>query len=240
MTEYKLSNVKQINDSAERNAADLNAGKDGLSTAAGQKLKEIETLYDAAKQSSSDDALKRGLACSSIIVNKLSALESEKTKLKADTSAGLIDSLNGIDNKINELETKRMDALDEFDLVYAAKLGEEIQKQKEERQKRLDEIIKYNNSLKKQNAEYGLDYAKTDSALNSDLFEKNAEIAENDLVTKLLQQVYQQKYTVISDYLYNMDVRDAVKDLENRKSYYMEQLGKNGYDKMVLEQKSRK
>ncbi len=240
LKEYRLSGASQINDSAARSRADLTSSKAGLSDAALKKQQEIDSAYDAAKQSSSSDALKRGLARSSIIVNKLNALEASKAGAKADAAESLIDGLYAIDQKIADLETERLDALDEFDVLYAAKLSTEIQKQKEERRERLDEVIKYNNNLKTQNADYGLDYAKTDSALDSGLFEKNAEIAEKELVVKMQQQIYAEKYAAVSDHLYNMAAADAVKDLENKKSFYQEQLGKSGYDKMLAEQKSRK
>lgn len=240
LTEYKLSNIKQINESAANNAASLTTSKGSAETAAQKKQAEIESIYSSAKQDSSNDALRRGLARSSIVINKLNALESAKAQAKADTAQSLFDSIAEIDDKISGLEAKRLDALNEFDILYAAKLGAEIEKQKEERQGRLDEVIKYNNSLKSSNADYGLDYAKTDSALNNDLYEKNADIAQNDLISKIQQTVYEQKYTVVSEYLYNMTATDALKDLEDRKSFYLEQLGKAGYDKMLVEQKSRK
>lgn len=240
LAEYKLAGAKQIKDSAERNAADLAASKSGLETAAQKKQQEIDAVYDSAKQSSSNDALKRGLARSSIIINKLGALENGKAQAKTDTAQSLFDGIAEIDGKLNRLETEKLDALDEFDIVYAAKLSQEIQKLNEERQKRMDDVIKYNNELKAAEAKYGLDYAKTDSALDQDAYSRNAEIAEKDLLSKMQQSVYEQKYGVVSEYLYNMKPADAVKDLEDNKSFYLEQLGKGGYEKALLEQRSRK
>ena len=240
LAEYKLAGAKQINDSASRSAADLAASKTGLEAAAQKKQQDIDALYEAAKKDSSNDALRRGLARSSIIINKLNALESGKAQAKTDVVQSLFDNITQIDGKLNELETKRLDALDEFDIVYAAKLGKEIEKLKEERQSRMDDVIKYNNALKSEEAKYGLDYAKTDSALDKDAFNRNAEVAEKDLLAKIQQTVYEQKYSVISEYLYNMKPVDAIKDLEDNKSFYLEQLGKSGYDKMLLEQRSRK
>ena len=240
LAEYRLLNLKQINDGASRTAADLASSKSGLETAAGKKQQEIDAHYDAAKQAGSNDALKRGLARSSVIVNKLNALETSKAQAKTDVSQSLFDSIAQIDGKLNELETARLNALDDFDIVYAAKLGAEIQKLTGDRQDRLDQVVQYNNALKAAEAQYGLDYAKTDSSLNKDVFNQNAAIAENDLIAKIQESVYEQKYGVVSSYLNGMTASDAVKDLTDRKEFYIAQLGKNGYDKMLAEQRARK
>ena len=187
-----------------------------------------------------NDALRRGLARSSIIVNKLNALENSKAQAKSDAASGLFDSINQIDNKLNELETARLNALDEFDIVYAAKIGAEIQKLNAERQARLDDVIKYNNTLKAYEAQYGLDYAKTDSALDKDIFNQNSAIAEKDLLAKIQQTIYEQKYAIVSSYLNDMKPGDAVSNLTDKKDYYIAQLGKSGYDKLLAEQKTRK
>ena len=240
LAEYRLMNLKQINDSASRTAADMVASKSGLETAAGKKQQEIDAHYDAAKQDSSNDALRRGLARSSVIINKLNALENNKAQAKTDVSQNLFDSISQIDGKLAELETARLNALDDFDIVYAAKLGAEIQKLTGERQDRLDQVVQYNNALKAAEAQYGLDYAKTDSSLNKDVFNQSAAIAENDLIAKIQESVYDQKYGAVSSYLSGMSASDAVKDLTDRKDFYVAQLGKNNYEKMLAEQRARK
>ena len=240
MAEYKLSAAKQINDSASRAAADLAASRIGLETAAKQKQQEIDAYYNTAKQDSSNDALRRGLARSSIIINKLDALENNKAQAKTDVTQSLFDGIAQIDARLNALETQRLDALDEFDIVYAAKLGQEIAKLQEERQKRLDEVVRYNNSLKADEAKYGLDYAKTDSALDKDVYSRTAEIADKDLITKIQRAIQSEKQDVINSYLYAMTAGDAVKELEARKNFYLEHLGKAAYDRMLVEHKGRK
>jgi len=155
-------------------------------------------------------------------------------------SQNLFDSIAQIDNKLQELETARLNALDDFDIVYAAKLGAEIQKLTGERQNRLDQVVQYNNALKAADAQYGLDYAKTDSALNKDIFSQNATIAEKDLIAKIQESVYEQKYSIVSAHLNGMSASDALKDLNDRKEFYVAQLGKTGYEKMLAEQKARK
>ena len=239
LAEYRLMSLNQINDGAARTAADLAASKTGLETAASKKRQEIDAYYDAAKQAGSNDALRRGLARSSVIVNKLNALENNKAQAKTDVAASLFDSIHQIDNKLNELETARLNALDGFDIVYAAKLGAEIQKLGAERQARLDDVIKYNNTLKSGEAQYGLDYAKTDSALNKDLYNQNADIVKNDLLNEMRKMIQKEKYSIVLEYLNGMSKSDAQNNLKSNEAFYKEQLGADYYNNLTVIQNRR-
>ena len=60
------------------------------------------------------------------------------------------------------------------------------------------------------------------------------------MINKINRIVQSEKQDVISAYLYAMTPDSAVKDLEARKDFYMEHLGKAAYDKMVVEHKGRR
>ncbi|GHU99252.1 hypothetical protein FACS1894211_04330 [Clostridia bacterium] len=231
--------LRSINDDAKRSKNDLTTYKDKLNAAAGDGMTAADEAYKQAARVTSDDALKRGLSRSSIIVNKLANLEEKKTETKADISSKLFKDLADIDNGLDSLETKRLRSVDELDLVNAAKLAQEIKNLTERREKQLDEILKYNNSLREKQADYALQYAKTDSALDKDAYDKVANDIKNGLSVEINAQIQQEKYAKINEFLNGAGKQDAVNYLKNNEEYFTRQVGAAYYQKLLSEQQAR-
>jgi hypothetical protein len=109
----------------------------------GQKLSQAEK-----------NAVKKGIARSSIIEEKKKEIEKEKAGKISQIEQKLKDELDEIDGKITAAENEKEKALSEFDLKYAAALEKEINALKKERDKKIDETIKYNNELKEKEKKY--------------------------------------------------------------------------------------
>ena len=239
LTEEYLRQLNALNADIERGKTDLETYKEKLNEAGSAAAAEIDSVYAAAARNTSDDALKRGLARSSIVVNKLSDLEQKKSGDKLTVSQQLIKSIADIDNQINKLETGRLKSLDDLDIIHAAKLETEINRLKNEREARLDDILKYNNSLKEKEAGYALDYAKTDSSLDGDLYSRASDSIKNDLASRLAAQIAEQKYLKVAEFLNGVSKADALNYLKNNERFFTEQLGVGYYKKLLSEQNSR-
>ena len=96
-------------------------------------VNSIVNAYKNAIENASNDALKRGLARSSIAVNTIGALESEQAKAKSDATLAYEKNNAEIDSKISELEVKKQKAMDDFNVAYTAKLTQQINELKEKR-----------------------------------------------------------------------------------------------------------
>ena len=125
-----------------------------------------------------------------------------------------------VDAKISELDVKRQKAMDDFDIAYTAKLTEEINKLRSEREKLKTEALKYNNSLTEKENKEKIDKAKAESDLYTEqLAQKKAEekLAEGDTATK--EKRYQQIYTVLRDKLLTMSPQEAKQEITNNPIY---------------------
>lgn len=109
--------------------------------------KNIEERYDSAKKIASDDALKRGLGRSSIIVNLLKEYDADKLKTIDEKDQKYGDELKKINDKITELNAELKSSLDKADMREAFEINERLTKLKSERDNANEKVIKYNNSL---------------------------------------------------------------------------------------------
>lgn len=239
LKDYYLKAINEINDEVTRAQKDLDEYKSGLSAAAQQQKEYLDNAYTEAKKNVSDDALKRGLARSSIVVNKISALEDSKASEVSGVAAQLFDSVAKIDYDLAALESQREKALADFDISYAAKLENEIDELKEARQARYDEVVKYNNDLKKEQAKYELDYAKADAALDDALYERMKESIEGGLNEKQAAAVLSRKTDEIGSYLNGLDKSSAVRFLEENKDFFVGEIGVRQYENLYSQQQRR-
>lgn len=109
--------------------------------------KNIEERYDSAKKNASDDALKRGLGRSSIIVNLLKEYDADKLKTIDEKDQKYGDELKKINDKITELNAELKSSLDKADMREAFEINERLTELKSERDNANEKVIKYNNSL---------------------------------------------------------------------------------------------
>ena len=71
LQEYYSTNVNKINTDSNSEKQNLESSKETKTSSAGDLKNTIEQTYAGVKEDASNDALKRGLARSSIIINKL-------------------------------------------------------------------------------------------------------------------------------------------------------------------------
>lgn len=112
-----------------------------------QAARETEESYAAAKEDVNNDMLKRGLARSSVAANKQAQISQSEAKAKSDLAAAYEREVRELGEKINALGVQREQALNDFDLSYATKLSARIDELKKERDDKMSEVLKYNNSL---------------------------------------------------------------------------------------------
>lgn len=223
----ELSNIDSTIDNKrsalEQNRVDLKENKDS-------SIDNISSTYAKARENASNDALKRGLARSSIVVNILDAFSKDEMDNINRVEKDFNDSLNAIDFEINALDAQRKQALSDFDIAYAVKLNDKINALTSEFEKKQSEIIKYNNEIAKQEQEYKENYDK----LVADIKEKNIDNAsrQSELVAKygskaLANYTKNQIFAVLDNYLAGKDKNKIISILTS--SNLKDALGSN-YD----------
>lgn len=112
----------------------------------------IGAAYDKAKENASDEALKRGIARSSIISEQLKELDEAKINDIEKLYENKKQSVAAVNKKISELSDELSAALDKLDIETAVKVNKRIAELKDERRAREDEVLEYNNAIKEKRA----------------------------------------------------------------------------------------
>lgn len=122
--------------------------------ALGERKAEIERRYDDAKKDASDEAIKRGMGRSSVIMNLLKEYDGEKLgKVTASENAAAAE-LKAIDDEIEKLDGELKSTLEKMDMESAFKINARLDELKAERKKTNDDVLKYNNTLAEKLAKY--------------------------------------------------------------------------------------
>ena len=224
--EYKAESDEEITSRAKGELAGYyNASKNGIDaeieslrkkyedekTAANNAAKEqasaVYEAYGAAKESTAFDTLKRGLARSSIAALRSSALDEQAAKEAASVTEKLYSAVSEIDGKIADLGVKKEKALNDFNIAYASKLTGKISDLKSERDKKIAEALKYNNSLSESEYKAEIDRKMKESDLYQEALSQKK--AENELKDGSTSGDYVKVYERMRDVLGKLDPADA-------------------------------
>lgn len=153
----ELKKQEKAEEATEKNARAVNAlneqkQKDESSRKAATE--KSAALYENAKDEAKNQAIKRGLGRSSIIMNLLADYDKAKFK-KADEIADIYDQKVAInDKKIEQLGEELEKSLKKLDFETAVNVQSEIDRLKKERDEKNEAVQKYNNSVNEKLANY--------------------------------------------------------------------------------------
>lgn len=240
LNDYSTATKDSIENDYTENKEALNSDLENLQKTTEKSKESLQTAYEQVKVNAENDAIKRGLARSSIIVNKLAKFDSSMLSEFADIEKDYLETTNKLTSQKNLLEVQKQNALDSFDITYAVKLSEKISSITEELQEKEREVIEYNNKVEQLEKEYEADmlkqYASDSSQVKSDnldyleFINKYGETGINTLKAK-------EKYDIAYSYLMSMSKDDAINELSNN-SIYQQQLLSN-YSTLLAKMQAR-
>lgn len=137
---------------AEEKKAALNSQKENYADDAKISEKRISDAYETAKNNAADEAIKRGIARSSIISEQLKGFDEAKIRDVENAYAAAREKIAEADDKIGNLTEELLKAVASYDIEEAVKINERITALKEERTKKQNEVTEYNNALKEKRA----------------------------------------------------------------------------------------
>lgn len=152
-----------------------------------QGYENLAKLYDELKNKAQQDAIKRGVARSSILSSNIEDLDRAQTEDRVQTELKYRSAIEDIDNSIADLENKRESALEQLDLKYASDIEKRINELAKERDKTALQYEKYNNSVREKNVKYSAEREEKIAEFLKDK-EKEKEQAEKDRIA------YEKKY----------------------------------------------
>lgn len=222
LSEYKNASLNQIENDYKTNKTAIDQQLETLDSSTKQSKSQLEEAYQSAKTNASNDAIKRGLARSSIIVNKLAEYDknmlTEFSKIEKDYN----DTFNKLNNQKSMLEVQRQNALDAFDIAYAVKLSEKISALNEKLDQKEQEVIEYNNKMEQLEKEFELERNEKLQDYQNDLNKQKLDNMKyyGEYGTNQLDMIKEkEKYDIAYEYLMSLPKDEAVSLLENNPDF---------------------
>lgn len=183
---YLNDGENSIMEEYNRKEKELQADKAQNDRLFAENKEQLKSAYDAAAEALDNDALKRGLARSSIALNNQAKANKTYAENLGELTRQNYARIAELDEQISGLDDELQSALNSFKISYAAKLTERINQLKEEREKNRLEALKYNNSLTKDEYQQNLNAAK-EQAAKKPLTEERKEEIENNIYKKAVE-----------------------------------------------------
>ncbi len=183
----------------EQNKQSLEQKKQQISEQTSAANANIAGRYEAAKEQAGEDAIKRGIARSSIISEMLKEYDKQKLSAIDDVNAEAREKIAAIDDEIAGLSQKLNSSLKQFDMEKAIELNEKIDALKAARDEKNTETLKYNNEV----SETLLKYADALKETVADKYKKQGDSYKTDMAVAIL------------DYYSKLTPEEALKDFES-------------------------
>lgn len=209
LTEYKQTSVEKIDKDTEATRLAKENEKQALAASAAKQYAAIAEEYDKAAADFSDDALKRGIARSSIAANKTAEIQNGKATALSEARVSAENEVRAIETEIAGLEDGRRKALDNFNIAYAAKVTERIAELTEARDRKAAEVLKYNNGLLEREQADAIKRAQALSGLYSDSLDQQKKENELGDTPEAAKQRNSAKYEAVRNYLLGMGKSEA-------------------------------
>lgn len=222
LKDYRDGSIDRIKENSRKETEELQALRGTYEGNMQKQNDELAGSYDAAVRAVENDAIKRGLARSSVAAVNRGEVESEYLKRRADITDAYYASITDLDKRISDADGKLRAALDDFNLTYATKLDQTIKELKAERDKKIQEVTKYNNEVRAKQAALDESRARAESTLT----DQAAKREKNSLSSASLEYrnaLYKAIYEKMDELLSQMEPVDAKRELLNH-TYYKEHL----------------
>ena len=159
--------------------------------------------------------LKRGLARSSIVIGELAEIEGSRANDLSKLLNSFQESLNNNEKQIQEYNSQKQQAIEEFDIKKALELENKISSLTEEYEKAKKDAITFNNNVEKLEAEYKKDLEKQKLEKQKETLKLKQ--AYGDDYYK--EEMHQKQYEFLESYLDSLDPDYALNLLLTNKDF---------------------
>lgn len=211
---YREEELADIGKEADDRRAAANERKANAARTLAEEEERIAEDHGEAVRSLENDMLRRGLTRSSIASGGASELERGRADAVSEARLGAAEESAAADAELDALEKDMEKALNAFDIAYAARVAERMAELTEEREKKRNEAIEYNNKMAEKEREDALEAAGSGT------------LTAGEVPEELRGEYNEAKYEVVRRYLYSLDAdaaRVAVRndpDIRNALSDY--------------------
>lgn len=232
LEDYRRTETAAIRENSESNAAQLSAKRDALVTDRDSDISALDESYRKAVRATDNDAVKRGLARSSVAAVNRSELEKEYLAKNADVASSYGKRIAQLDEEIASVDGKLRSALNDFNLTYATKLDQKLNELKSERDDKIERITKFNNGVREKQAELDEARARAESSLFTSAINRQKSAGSADGLTEAQRDaIYRSVYDRMDVYLASLDPMKAKQEIINH-TLYKEHLSDYYYDRL--------
>lgn len=233
LADHRREGEKNLRDNSAENAKTLASKRTAYESARDGDMALLGEQYEAASRAIDNDAIRRGLARSSVAAVNKGELESEYLKRNADIVSEYGKKISELDAEIAAVDGKLKTALNDFNLSYATKLNAKLAELKTERDERVQEVTKFNNDVRAKQAAIDATRAKTESDLYTAAIKQDRQAQDLDSVSpENRDKIYQAVYDKMDEYLGAMTPQQAKLELLNH-SFYRQHLSNYYYYKLM-------
>lgn len=196
--------------------------------------KKIEQTYENAKENNKNTFIRRGLSRSSIMQENLKNLDESKNAAQDTLAKELKQNLEKITIERDLLETQKQSALESFNIAYAVKLSEKINKLTESAKQAEDAVSKYNNQLEEKEKKFAL------SQQEHNIKQDNQKLKDNKFVLDYINEygrvgldwlIAKEKLTAAKDSIKGLSKEQALAQIE--RDGYRDILGDSVYKSLI-------
>ncbi len=196
--------------------------------------KKVEQTYENAKESNKNTFIRRGLSRSSIMQENLKNLDESKNAAQDTLAKELKQNLEKITIERDLLETQKQSALESFNIAYAVKLSEKINKLTESAKQAEDAVAKYNNQLEEKEKKFAL------SQQEHNIKQDNQKLKDNKFVLDYINEygrvgldwlIAKEKLTAAKDSIKGLSKEQALAQIE--RDGYRDILGDSVYKSLI-------
>ncbi len=225
LSDYKNSELENINSSYDDKKQSIDEEINTTKTDGEAQKNETKKLYSSLKQEASNDAVKRGLSRSSIVINILDAFDQNMIKEYNKINDEITSKIDSLNNQKNLLNEQRENALNAFDITYAVKLSNKIDEINQSLLEEEQKVLEYNNQIAQKEAEYEAE--RKQNALDY------AEYVEKYGYEGIEKMKQEEKYQIAKDYLMSMSKEEALNELNSNRLFNSE-LGSINFNKLKV------
>ena len=154
-----------INTRIDNQESGLNTARENAQRSAVEQKESLAANTERAAQHINNDSLRRGLARSSIAVNRQADLAENSANQAQAIAGNMHRQLEQIDNDIASLEGQRAQAIADFNVTHAARLSQTIHQLRVEQDRAVRDAKAFNNNVAEQERRAEIERQDRESAL---------------------------------------------------------------------------
>jgi len=209
---------EHVKQQGEAQTAQLKEQLDELEEAVKKSMSQLKKSYGQAKENASNEALKRGLGRSSIILNQLQDLEKGEISSLEELIERNEEDKAEVNEEIRTLTQNIMSSLSGIDEKKAAEIAKGVRELTKEYQKEQEEVLEYNNKLKAEQ-----------SKLLAELIKDG--ITPDEKSSEEYIKMISSKTKALFSY-YATFGKKAVEEIEKDADFIKDELGAKGYNNL--------